>query len=219
MATYTGDVATGGPAQVRELPDLVITKVSVGALDTNAYLLRCRTSGRQALIDAAADADLLLDLVGSGGLDVIITTHRHADHIGALADLVAATSARTVAHREDSPHLPVAVDEPLEHGDAISFGDITLEAIHLAGHTPGGLAVVYDDPDGHAHLFSGDSLFPGGVGATHGDPSAFALLLGHVRTRVFDVLGDETWVYPGHGPDTTLGRERPQLDEWQSRGW
>jgi glyoxylase-like metal-dependent hydrolase (beta-lactamase superfamily II) len=219
MATYTGDVFAGGPPQVRELPELVVTKVCVGALDTNCYLLRCRATGKQAMIDAAAEPDLLLDLVGTAGLDLVITTHRHADHVGALADVVAATGARTAAHRDDAGHLPIGVDVVLEHGDAVVFGSTSMEAIHLAGHTPGGLALLYDDPEGHGHLFTGDSLFPGGVGATGGDAQAFRQLLRDVRTRVFDVLSDETWVYPGHGADTTLGRERPSLEEWRSRGW
>jgi glyoxylase-like metal-dependent hydrolase (beta-lactamase superfamily II) len=139
--------------------------------------------------------------------------------VAALTDVVAATAARTVAHHDDASHLPIDVSASVEHGDTITFGEIQLEAIHLAGHTPGGLAVLYDDPEGHGHLFTGDSLFPGGVGATQGDPDAFKQLLGDVRMRVFDILGDETWVYPGHGADTTLGRERPHLEEWRSRGW
>ncbi|HSA53717.1 MAG TPA: MBL fold metallo-hydrolase, partial [Yinghuangia sp.] len=90
---------------------------------------------------------------------------------------------------------------------------------HLAGHTPGSIALVYDDPQGHPHLFTGDCLFPGGVGNTFGDDEAFRTLLSGVEEKIFARLPDETWVYPGHGNDTTLGAERPQLGVWRERGW
>ena len=103
----------------------------------------------------------------------------------------------------------VAVDRAVEHGDTVAVGDCTLEVIALAGHTPGSIALLYDDPDGHPHLFTGDSLFPGGVGNTFGDADAFAQLIDDVETKVFGRLPDETWFYPGHGNDSTLGAERP----------
>ena len=91
--------------------------------------------------------------------------------------------------------------------------------IALAGHTPGSIALLYDDPSGHPHLFTGDSLFPGGVGNTRGDAERFQQLLGDVSTKIFDRLPDDTWFYPGHGNDSTLGAERPHLEEWRARGW
>ena len=91
--------------------------------------------------------------------------------------------------------------------------------IPIAGHTPGSIALLYDDPDGHPHLFTGDSLFPGGVGATFGNAAAFAQLIDEVSTKVFDRLPDDTWFYPGHGNDGRLGDERPHLAEWRERGW
>ena len=100
----------------------------------------------------------------------------------------------------------------------MAFGALVLRAIHLVGHTPGSIALLYDDPEGQPHLFTGDCLFPGGVGKTP-DADAFASLYAGVTSKVFDVLPDETWVYPGHGNDTTLGRERPSLDDWAARGW
>jgi glyoxylase-like metal-dependent hydrolase (beta-lactamase superfamily II) len=217
MSGYTGNVHVGGPAQVRELTDLVLSKVAVGPMDNNVYLLRCRRTGAQVLIDAAADAPALIDLAGPGGLQVIATTHRHPDHVGALAEVRSATGARTVAHPLDAPHLPVAADQVLEDGETLQVGSITLTAIHLAGHTPGGLALYYDDPEGHGHLFSGDSLFPGGVGRTL-SAEDFNQLIGDVETKLFS-LPDETWVYPGHGADTTIGTERPSLNDWRARGW
>jgi glyoxylase-like metal-dependent hydrolase (beta-lactamase superfamily II) len=97
-------------------------------------------------------------------------------------------------------------------------GEVPLSIIHLRGHTPGSIAVVYDDPTGHPHLFTGDSLFPGGVGKTTSADN-FASLINDVEDRLFAVLPDDTWFYPGHGDDSTLGEERPSLAEWRARGW
>jgi glyoxylase-like metal-dependent hydrolase (beta-lactamase superfamily II) len=216
--TYTGDVIPGGPPDVRELSELTITKVSVGPMDNNAYLLRCRATDEQLLVDAANDADRLLALVGDAGLSTVVTTHQHPDHWYALADVVAATGAKSVAHAEDAEPLPV-VDETVADGDTVRVGESTLEVIHLVGHTPGSIALLYRDPAGIAHLFTGDSLFPGGVGNTQGDASRFTSLLSDVEAKLFGRLPDDTWFYPGHGKDSTLGTERPSLPEWRARGW
>jgi glyoxylase-like metal-dependent hydrolase (beta-lactamase superfamily II) len=226
MATdgYAGDVTAGGPSDVRELPRLTIRKCSVSSFDNNAYLLTCRSTGAQLLIDAAAEPDRLLAFLdeGTGRLDVVVTTHRHGDHTGALRELVGATSARTAAGEEDADALPVPVDERLGHGDTVRFGDVTLDVVALRGHTPGSVALAYRDPDdrdGRTHLFTGDSLFPGGIGNTKNQGQRFESLFRDVTERVFDVYDDQTWVYPGHGNDTTLGAERPHLEEWRARGW
>ncbi|WP_171167733.1 MBL fold metallo-hydrolase [Streptomyces sp. I05A-00742] len=216
---YTGTVKVGGAADVHELTDLMISKVAVGPMDNNAYLLRCRATDEQLLIDAAAEPHTLLGLIGDSGIATVVTTHRHADHWGALREVVDATGARTCAGRYDAEGIPVPTDVPVEDGDTLRVGRVALTAVHLVGHTPGSIALVYDDPHGHPHLFTGDCLFPGGVGNTHNDPKAFASLLGDVETKLFGRLPDETWVYPGHGADTTLGAERPHLAEWRERGW
>ena len=215
---YNGRVRVGGPADVHELPDLIISKLAVGPYDNNAYLLRCRTTGAQVLVDAAAEPDRLLALVGEAPLDLIITTHRHPDHWQALAEVVQATGAPTAAHVDDAPGIPVPTDVLIRDGDLIPVGTCTLEAIHLVGHTPGSIALLYRDPDGPPHLLTGDCLFPGGVGKTT-SPEAFDSLYTGVTSRLFDVLPDETWVYPGHGFDTTIGAERPGLADWRARGW
>ncbi|MET9643056.1 MBL fold metallo-hydrolase [Streptomyces syringium] len=217
--TYSGAVEVGGPADVHELADLMISKVAVGPMNNNAYLLRCRATDEQLLIDAAAEPHTLLALIGDSGIASVVTTHQHADHWGALAEVVAATGARTHAGRYDAEGIPVPTDVLVEDGDTIRVGRVELTARHLVGHTPGSIALVYDDPHGHAHVFTGDCLFPGGVGNTHDDPKAFASLLDDVETKIFGALSDETWVYPGHGNDTTLGAERPHLAEWRERGW
>lgn len=218
--TYTGQVTAGGPSDVRELDGLTIRKASVGPMDNNVYLLTCASSGAQVLIDAADDVDRLQALVaeGTGRLDGIVTTHRHGDHTRALPDLARATGAATLAGEIDADHLPLAPDRRLLHGDVVEVGEQALRVTHLRGHTPGAIALQWAEPGGRSHLFSGDSLFPGGPGKTNSEAD-FAQLMGDLTQRVFDVLDDETWVYPGHGADTTLGDERPHLQEWRDRGW
>jgi len=218
MTEYSGAVTVGGPADTRDLPALTLTKVAVGPYDNNAYLLRCKSTGKKVLIDAASEPDTLLNLVG-GDLTAVITTHQHGDHWQALDAVVSATGAATYAGRNDADGIPVATGHRVDDGEVIRVGDIELTAIHLVGHTPGSIALLYDDPTGHPHLITGDCLFPGGIGNTQKDPERFASLFHDVTTKIFDVLPDDTWVYPGHGHDTTLGTERPHLDEWRQRGW
>jgi glyoxylase-like metal-dependent hydrolase (beta-lactamase superfamily II) len=216
--TYHGKVKPGGPPAVRELARMTITKVSVGPMDNNAYLLRCQTTDEQVLVDAANEAPRLLELAGSDGLARVVTTHRHGDHWQALEEVVAGTGAETVAGAADAPEIPVPTARTVEDGDKVAVGECELEVIHLVGHTPGSIALLYDDPDGTPHLFTGDSLFPGGVGKTW-SPEDFTSLVDDVSAKLFDRLPDETWFYPGHGDDSTLGVERPHLAEWRARGW
>ena len=216
--TYSGQVTVGGPADVHELKDLMITKIAVGPMDNNAYLLRCRATDEQLLIDAANDADTLLGMIGDDGIASVVTTHQHGDHWQALAAVVAATRARTYAGRDDAEGIPVPTDVLVDDGDVIRVGRVELTARHLVGHTPGSIALVYDDPHGHPHVFTGDCLFPGGPGRTT-RPEEFNSLMGGLESKLFDVLPDETWIYPGHGNDTTIGTERPHLQEWVDRGW
>ncbi|MFT7838049.1 MBL fold metallo-hydrolase [Saccharothrix sp. BKS2] len=222
LEDYTGHVSPDGPAARRTLDALTITKVSVGPMDNNAYLLVCRATNEALLVDAAADPQRLSDLIGHSSerprLKTVVTTHQHADHWGALGAVAGANGSNTVAHALDAGVLPVPPDVLVEHGDVVRVGEVPLEVVHLRGHTPGSIALLYRDPGGRPHLFTGDSLFPGGVGKTT-SPSDFASLIDDVTSRVFDVLPDETWFYPGHGDDSTLGSERPHLDEWRSRGW
>ena len=215
----------GGAPDVRELDALTITKVAVDReMSNNCYLLRCAATGEQVLVDAAAEPERLLAAGRRRRAGAVVTTHQHWDHHRALAAVVAAhrrrgrgrRSRRRRDHRADRrPGRPARCAQ----GDTVAVGDCTLEVIALAGHTPGSIALLYDDPAGHPHLFTGDSLFPGGVGNTFGDEAAFAQLIDEVETKVFQRLPDETWFYPGHGNDSTLGAERPHLAEWRERGW
>jgi glyoxylase-like metal-dependent hydrolase (beta-lactamase superfamily II) len=218
---YTGHVEPRTAAR-RTLPGATIVKVSVGPMDNNAYLVTCSRTGETLLIDAANDADILIGLIGEHApkLSLIVTSHQHQDHWLALRQVVDATAAPTAAHQLDSQPLPVKPDRALANGDTVTVGELSFDVIHLRGHTPGSVALALRGPatGGVTHLFTGDCLFPGGVGKTW-QPGDFERLLGDVTSRVFDVYPDETVVYPGHGDDTTLGAERPHLDEWKARGW
>jgi glyoxylase-like metal-dependent hydrolase (beta-lactamase superfamily II) len=217
--SYTGDVVVGGPVDVRELPGLTITKVATPPFENNCYLLRCTATGETLLVDAAGDAPRLLELVGDGRLTTVVETHGHWDHWQGLADVLSATRAQLVAHAEDADQLPVPVDQLVSDGDTVAVGKVSLQVIHLAGHTPGGIALLYDADPAAPQLFSGDSLFPGGPGNTEKDLERFGRLMDDLERKVFGPLPDATWVYPGHGKDTTLGAERPSLPDWRRRGW
>ena len=216
--SYTGEVTVGGAADTREAGDLVITKVAVGPMSNNSYLLRCAITGEQALIDAADEPDTLLGVIGDAGLARVVTTHRHPDHWQALSAVVDATGPETVASEIDAEEIPVPTSNPVSDGARVRVGSCELEVIGLVGHTPGSIALAYDDPDGVVHLFTGDSLFPGGPGRTD-NPEDFTSLMNDLQTKVFDRFPDDTWFYPGHGNDSTLGAERNSIPEWLARGW
>ena len=219
LVPYTGDVTVGGPADVRTAGCLEITKVATNPFENNCYLLRCTATGDVLLVDAAGDAPVLLGLLGDGRLVGVLETHGHWDHVQALAEVKEATGAPVLVHPGDAGMLPVPADRLVEDGERITVGQCTLTAVHLEGHTPGSLALLYEGDPERPHLFSGDSLFPGGAGNTEKDPVRFGTLLDDLERKVFGPLPDETWVYPGHGKDTTLGAERPSLPEWRERGW
>jgi len=218
---YTGHVESGSAAR-RTLPGASIVKTSVGPMDNNAYLVTCSATGETLLIDAANDADDLVALVRAHAPNVtlIVTSHQHFDHWQALEAVAGATGAPTAAHEIDAEPLPVKPDRLLAGGDTIQVGELTFDVIHLRGHTPGSVALALDGPatGGVTQLFTGDCLFPGGVGKTW-QPGDFDQLIDDISTRVFDRFGDDTVVYPGHGDDTELGAERPNLSEWRERGW
>jgi glyoxylase-like metal-dependent hydrolase (beta-lactamase superfamily II) len=216
--TYTGDVEVGGPPDTREIGGVTLTKLAVGEMNNNAYLL-VDSTGQGLLIDAAAEAGRLIELIGDTPVAKIVTTHQHPDHWQALAAVKAATGAVTVAHPADAAGIPVPTDELVDDGGTVRWGDTTLTVTQLVGHTPGSIALALDADGPAPHLFTGDCLFPGGVGNTQQDPARFSSLLTGVTDKIFGRFPDATWVYPGHGSDTTLGGERPHLAEWRERGW
>lgn len=218
-ATGLAHVEADGEPFVEALsPTVTMHKQSVGTMDNNAYLLTTTSGG--LLIDAAARPQILRGLVTGTRVDAIVTTHRHHDHIGALADLAVATGARLYAGIPDVPMIRndthAGAITGVWDGDVIPFGDEELEVIGLVGHTPGSIALVYRGTD--VHLFTGDSLFPGGAGRTR-SPRDFTSLMADLETKIFGALPDTTHVHPGHGDDTTLRAERPSLPEWHARGW
>lgn len=204
---------------------------SVSEQDNRSYLITSKKTGVQVLIDAADNIDQLRALLTSAAEDsaqptrlaMIATTHQHWDHVRALKALAAETGATTCAGADDIAAIEkeagLRPEHSLEHDDVGNFPGFDLRAVHLRGHTPGSVAFVYEDPNGSPIILSGDSLFPGGVGNTWKDPERFASLWNDVRERLFERYPDDAVVYPGHGASTTLGAERPHLEEWRERGW
>jgi glyoxylase-like metal-dependent hydrolase (beta-lactamase superfamily II) len=218
--TGLNHVSPNGPALTLTLSDRVrMTKLSVGPMDNNAYLLR--TPGATVLVDAAHSATRLTEALGTDRLETVVTTHRHGDHWQALREIAEQTGARLVAGRPDARAIEhgagVSGVEGLWDGEHVPLGDESLEVIGVVGHTPGAIVLAYAGGP-VTHLFTGDSLFPGGVGRA-GSPEDFTSLINDVEAKIFGRFDDDTVVHPGHGDDTTLGVERPQLQEWRTRGW
>ncbi|GHD13731.1 MBL fold metallo-hydrolase [Zhihengliuella salsuginis] len=210
---------------------VTVRSISVSDMHNNVYVITSRASGAQIVIDAADDADAVVALIDSAAADAavparvewILTTHQHWDHVRALAAVGEATGAPLAAGEDDGPAIEsaegVRIERQLAQADRIDAGDLVLDCVHLRGHTPGSMAFVLT---GHGLerpiVFSGDSLFPGGVGNTWEDPERFASLYEDVVSRLFEVY-DDADVLPGHGDATTLADERPQLAGWRERGW
>lgn len=200
----------------------MIRGLSVGPMDNNAYLVECPDTGARLLVDAAAEPERLLAWIGDGPAPTgVVTTHRHEDHLGALAAVLDVTGATSWAGAEDAAAVAesagVPLPRPLRHGDRLTVGRLSLEVIGLRGHTPGSVALAWSDPEG-TQLITGDSLFPGGPGKTH-TPEQFRSLMTDLEERVFGRFDDDTVIHPGHGLPSTLGREREELPVWWSRGW
>ena len=191
--------------------DLIVRKIEVGTMENNTYVLECPETHKALLVDGCFEPNKILE--GAEGAEVvaIIQTHGHGDHVQALPELVEALDVPVAAHPGDDYPVPVARE--LKDGEEIEFGNRSARVIHTPGHTPGGTCFLTG-----VHLISGDTLFPGGPGNTWGDKEAFAQIIESIETKLF-TLPDDTRVYPGHGKDTMIGRERPQLQEWKDRGW
>lgn len=208
----------GEPLTIPLSTTVSATKVSVGPGDNNAYLL---AGGGLLLVDAADDAATLHHVLRGRTLETLVTTHRHPDHWQALA-AVAEGGARLVAGRPDAEAIAdgagVPTPDGVWDGDTIPIGPEHLDVVGLVGHTPGSIVLAYRGPLGPTHLFTGDSLFRGGPGKTW-SPADFTSLMDDLEAKIFDVYDDDTVVHPGHGDGTTLGAERPHLEEWRDRGW
>ena len=198
MAHYAGD-------------DVVLHKIEVGEMENNVYILECPETHRAVVIDGCFEARKILDAASATTVIGIVQTHGHSDHVQALAEIRQELNVEVMAHPGDE--YPVPIDRSLADEDRVAFGKREVRVIHTPGHTPGSICLHIG-----SHLISGDTLFPGGPGNTFGDKRAFDEIISSVRTKLF-VLPDDTNVYPGHGADTTIGAEKPHLQEWIDRGW
>ena len=188
--------------------DMEIHKVVVGPMDNNVFVLRCRHRGDAVLIDAANEHDVLLDLASSLGVRRVIETHGHWDHIQAIPEMRDAGYSVGVT-ADDAGMLP-SYDELIGDDEVIEVGDLRLRTVLTPGHTPGSVCFRVE---GKPILFSGDTLFPGGPGATHFEGGDFPTIIRSIEDRLFSPLAADTIVLPGHGDRTTLGAESPHLQE------
>jgi glyoxylase-like metal-dependent hydrolase (beta-lactamase superfamily II) len=191
-----------------------IHKVVVGPMDNNVYVLRCRETGDAVLIDAANEHELLLELCRDLGVRTVLETHGHWDHIQAVPAVRDAGYDVGVT-AEDADMLD-AYDYVLGDDSVIDVGRLRLHTIHTPGHTPGSMCFRLE---GSPVLFSGDTLFPGGPGNTSFPGGDFPQIIESIDRRLFAPLDADTIVLPGHGDQTTIGTERPHLQEWVDRGW
>ena len=195
--------------------DVEVHKVVVGPVENNVFVVRCRASGESVMIDAANEHELLLDLCQRLDVRRVLETHGHWDHIGAVTQVREAGYEVGVT-AADAPMLhEVGYDVLLDDAEVIEVGRLRLHAIHNPGHTPGSISFHVE---GTPLLFTGDTLFPGGPGATKYPGGDFAAIIHSIDTKLF-TFPDDTIVLPGHGLDTTIGTERPHLQEWVDRGW
>ncbi len=191
-----------------------VHRVVVGPMDNNVYVVRCRRTGDALMVDAANEHERLLEMCQTLGVRRVVETHGHWDHIQAVPAIrdagydVAVTAA-------DAGMLP-SYDELLEDDSVIEVGELTIATIATPGHTPGSMCFYVE---GTPLLFTGDTLFPGGPGATKFPGGDFPAIIRSIDERIFSKFGSDTLVLPGHGADTTVGSERPHLQEWADRGW
>ncbi len=191
-----------------------VHQLSVGPVDNNVYIVRCRATGEAVMIDAANEHERLLELCTELGVRRVVETHGHWDHIAAVPQ-VRDAGYQVAVSVEDAAMLD-GYDETLTDGERLRVGRVELEVIHTPGHTPGSLCFYVP---GTPLLFTGDTLFPGGPGATHFPGGDFTSIIDSIERRIFARFGPETRVLPGHGRPTTVGAESPELEAWVARGW
>ncbi len=196
-----------------EDPTVRVEKLVVGPYENNVFVVRSKGTGEAVIIDAANEHELLLDVSRATGVRRVLTTHGHFDHIQAVTQMRDAGIDVGIA-AEDAKMLP-SYDFIIPDDEIIEVGDLRLRTIHTPGHTPGSTSFLLE---GHPLLFTGDTLFPGGPGNTKFPGASFEQIIQSIDRRLFTLPAD-LLVLPGHGLDTTLGTERPHLQEWVDRGW
>jgi len=189
-----------------------ITRVVVGQLDNNAYLVEDSATRGALLVDAPDDAPALIELVGDASLLGVFTTHGHWDHHQAIPEVTRALGVPFMLHPLDGEIAEKVIDVDIVPG-TLTIGNTVATVLHTPGHTPGSVCLAIDGV-----VLTGDTLFPGGPGATRFDHSSFTTIIESIENQLF-VLPDDTLVLPGHGDSTTIGTERPQLAAWIERGW
>jgi len=183
-------------------------------IENNVYVVRCKRTGEATLIDAANEHDRLLRVARRLGVTSVLETHGHWDHIGAV-EQVREAGIDVWVRNEDAGMLP-SYDHLLDDDAVHQVGDLRLRTLHTPGHTPGSICFALEES---SMLFTGDTLFPGGPGNTNYDAQDFATIITSIDERIFGVFGDDVTIWPGHGGESTIGTERPHLDEWVERGW
>jgi len=191
-----------------------IHKIVVGPIDNNVFVLRCTETGESLLIDAANEHEKLLELASALNVRRIIETHGHWDHIAAIPAM--RDAGYSIGVTEQDASMLDSYDEILEDDSIIEVGRLRVQTIHAPGHTAGSMSFRLV---GAPILFSGDTLFPGGAGATKSPGGDFTTIMHSIEDRFYRVLDDNVLVLPGHGDDTTIGTEKPHFDEWVARGW
>jgi glyoxylase-like metal-dependent hydrolase (beta-lactamase superfamily II) len=186
----------------------------VGPIENNVYVVRCKRTGEATLLDAANEHDRLLRVARRLGVTSVLETHGHWDHIGAV-EQVRDAGIDVWVRNEDAGMLP-SYDHLLDDDVVQNVGDLRLRTLHTPGHTPGSICFALEETP---MLFTGDTLFPGGPGNTNHNPLDFATIITSIDERIFGVFADDVTIWPGHGVESTIGTERPHLDEWVDRGW
>jgi len=187
-----------------------IERLELGPFGTNAYIVVCQRTRDSLVVDTPAEAGTIMDRLKGTNPRYILLTHNHMDHLGALAELHSRLKVPLAAHALDAGNLPASVARQLNDGDTISLGNLKFEVLHTPGHTPGSLCFRYG-----RYLLSGDTIFPGGPGATR-SPEAFRQIVKSITEKIF-VLPDDTQIYPGHGDSSVLKKEKEEFAVFSSR--